>query len=160
MNNFSSALTIISAMITPAVLILATGSLLLTTSQRLNRTLERLRKIYEDLEILAERKISNYEERKNMMKDQVPLLARRSWLLQKSMSALYFTLTIFITTSVLIGLIRIVGLEYPWIAAFLTLAGTTSLLYSSLLLISESRLALKFVNKEMSSIQALVNDLK
>ena len=160
MNNLSAALTIISGMITPAVLVLATGSLLLTTSQRLNRTLERIRKIYEDLEGLWQKNFSDYEERKNNLKDLVSILAKRSRLLQKAMSVLYFALTIFVSTSVLIGIIQIAGFRYPWVAAFLTLTGTTFLLYSCLLLISESTLALRFVRREMSVIQLMIARLK
>jgi hypothetical protein len=45
MRELSAVLTVLSAMITPAVLILASGSLLLTTSQRLNRAIDRARAI-------------------------------------------------------------------------------------------------------------------
>jgi len=49
----SSALTVLSAMITPAVLILACGSLILTTSQRLTRVIDRVRELSKEIEEVA-----------------------------------------------------------------------------------------------------------
>jgi hypothetical protein len=54
MTDLSSALAILSAMITPAVLISACGSLILATSQRLGRVMERARKVAERLRELGQ----------------------------------------------------------------------------------------------------------
>ena len=48
--SLPSALQILSAMITPAVLILACGSLVMTTSSRLIRCVDRVRQITVDLD--------------------------------------------------------------------------------------------------------------
>jgi Protein of unknown function (DUF2721) len=53
MNDLAGALAILSAMITPAVLILACGSLTLATSQRLGRVIERTRRISNQFKELA-----------------------------------------------------------------------------------------------------------
>ena len=53
MNNLSTALAILSAMITPAVLISACGQLIISTSARLGRVIDRTRKVlsrFEELE--------------------------------------------------------------------------------------------------------------
>ena len=47
MNGFSAAQAIISAMITPALLILASGSLIATALVRLARVVDRVRKLAE-----------------------------------------------------------------------------------------------------------------
>ena len=52
-SDLSSALSVLSAMITPAVLILACGSLSLTTSNRLTRVIDRVRELSREIEMLA-----------------------------------------------------------------------------------------------------------
>ncbi|HET7711316.1 MAG TPA: DUF2721 domain-containing protein, partial [Thermoanaerobaculia bacterium] len=44
-QGLTSVLSVLSAMITPAVLILASGSLILTTSNRLTRVVDRVREM-------------------------------------------------------------------------------------------------------------------
>lgn len=53
LNNLEAALAILSAMLTPAVLISACGALTISTSNRLGRTLDQTRKISEQLESLV-----------------------------------------------------------------------------------------------------------
>lgn len=71
MNQLSSALTVLSAMITPAVLILACGSLILTTSQRLTRVIDRVRELSGEIEALAEdsRSEERVAEKRTMLFD-------------------------------------------------------------------------------------------
>src|SRR5690348_8138150 len=57
MNENFPVLGILSSMITPAVLILASGSLITTTSQRLSRVIDRVRKISQEV-MQAESSIS------------------------------------------------------------------------------------------------------
>jgi hypothetical protein len=54
MNDLSTAMAVLSAMITPAVLISACASLILTTSQRLGRVIDRTRRISTRLQELAQ----------------------------------------------------------------------------------------------------------
>jgi len=51
-----SAVAVLTAMITPAVLISACGSMILSTSSRLGRVVDRVRALSDKLEELASRK--------------------------------------------------------------------------------------------------------
>src|SRR3982750_380668 len=98
MNEMFPALGILSSMITPAVLILATGSLIMTTSQRLSRVIERVRKISQEFTQIDK---SNDEESTNETKRIIlyTLLkksARRSKLLTRAMTILYLSLGLFV----------------------------------------------------------------
>ncbi|MDQ3255654.1 MAG: DUF2721 domain-containing protein, partial [Acidobacteriota bacterium] len=53
MDAFSSALAVLTAMITPAVLISACGTLILSTSARLGRVVDRVRVLADRFEELA-----------------------------------------------------------------------------------------------------------
>ena len=52
----TSAIAVLTAMITPAVLISACGSMILSTSSRLGRVVDRVRSLSDRLEEMAERK--------------------------------------------------------------------------------------------------------
>ena len=51
--NVDSTLNVLAAMVTPAVMILATSSLILTTTNRLVRGVDRVREMLPEFEILA-----------------------------------------------------------------------------------------------------------
>lgn len=152
MNDISTALTVLSAMITPAVLILASGSLILTTSQRLGRALERTRKIYVQFELLKE-KGSVHPGAKSkyvLLKSQIRTITQRAHLLQLAMAYLHITLGIFVATSISIGIIALIGMKYSWIPTTLGMLGVATLFYSTIFLIQESRIALQAIKQEMN----------
>ncbi|MBW4605239.1 MAG: hypothetical protein KME29_38240 [Calothrix sp. FI2-JRJ7] len=83
--------------------------------------------------------------------------AIRSLLLQRALSCLYLTLSIFVATSVSLRVLALLTRrqmlsQYYWIRIILATSGTALLLYSSLLLIFESRIALMGVNHEMDFV--------
>lgn len=162
MNDLSQALTVLSAMITPAVLILASGSLILTTSQRLGRAMERTRKIYEQFETLEEVMPQGEKAKKKyaLLDAQLRNFIRRAQLLQYTMSVLFITLGIFVSTSIAIGFIALIGLKYSWIPSALGMLGTGTLFYSSVILIVESRIAMRSVKHEMDYALSLGDAIK
>ena len=140
----------LSAMITPVVLILAAGQLILTTSQRLARSVERARKLSEQFEELVAKK----EQEDTVLKRELlyKLLIRaasRSRKLQQVMSLLYVALSIFVATSLSIGLLEVFGLLVIWVPVVLSLGGAGFLFYATILLISETRIALGAIDTEM-----------
>lgn len=144
-GDMSGALAILTAMITPAVLISACGTLILSTSTRLGRAVDRVRKLIDRLEELAhrpeEQEIELYEERRAFVYKQLELVARRNRLLQRAMMSFYLGLGIFIATSVSIGLVTATGRGYELLPAILGLCGAVLLFYGSVLLVLEARLA-------------------
>jgi hypothetical protein len=151
MNNLSQALTVLSAMITPAILIMACGSLTMTTSQRLGRIIERTQNIGNRFKELAKDDIDPViaEEEKRMLYQLLSMAARRAKLLQRSMVCLYLALSIFVATSVAIGIVDVSNSSYVGVPIALGMTGASLLFYASIVLIAESRIALAAVDYEM-----------
>ena len=156
MTNFPDAISVLSAMITPAVLISACGSLILATSDRLSKAVVRTREISSALMPRAdERRNEVREEERRMLFTQLDFVTTRSRLLQRALSRLYAALGFFVGTSVAIGLVAITSSAFTVIPIGLGLCGAGLLLYAAFLLIKESRFALAAVNEEMDFIWKL-----
>lgn len=153
MNNFSPTITVLSAMITPVVLILASGQLIMTTSQLLSRVVERTRKLLDWIKELVKANAAeaSLENEVAVLFEQLHKNTRRARLLTRAMSVLYITLSIFVATSISIGLVDISKAKYTWIPVVFGIIGAGLLFYASILLIKESRIALFAVNTEMDS---------
>jgi len=153
-DNFPDAISVLSAMITPAVLISACGSLILATSDRLSKAVMRTREISSALIPRAnDQRSDGREEERRMLFTQLDFVTTRSRLLQRALSRLYAALAFFVGTSVAIGLVAITSNEFKVILTMvpigLGLCGAGLLLYAAFLLIKESRFALAAVNEEM-----------
>lgn len=153
MEQFPDALAVLSAMITPAVLISACGSLILATSDRLSKAVLQTREVSDQLRPRPgdEENPERTEERR-MLFTQLDFVTTRSRLLQRALSRLYAALAFFVGTSVAIGLVAATSSDYTIIPIGLGLYGAALLLYAAILLIRESRFALAAVNIEMDFI--------
>jgi Protein of unknown function (DUF2721) len=158
MDGISSALAVLTGMITPAVLISACGTMILSTSTRLGRVVDRVRQLSDKLEELAHARaeIELYEERRAVIFNQLDKLTSRARLLQRCMTVFYMALGIFVSTSVAIGAVAVSGApRYNWIPVVTGLIGACFLFYGSVLLIFEARLALSTIHTEMDFIWRL-----
>jgi hypothetical protein len=166
MNAFPSTVDVLTAMITPAVLISACGALILSTSLRLGRVVDRVRTLSDWFEELAQSDahVSLLEERRVMIFHQLDRLTSRARLLQRSITALYSSLGVLVGTSVAIGIVAAVSVDdvsanvaslFQWIPVVLTLIGIGFLFYGSILLIFEARLALAGIHAEMDFLWKL-----
>ena len=150
MNDLSGALTILSAMITPAILIMATGSLSLTTSNRLSRSIDRVRKVSEKISQLNETETTEtIKTEKEFLTNQLLIATRRSRLMQRAMTSLYLSLAIFVATIIAIGIFELLGLGFAWVLLVLGFSGMSLVFYACMQLILETRLAMHAVNMEM-----------
>src|SRR4051812_28836169 len=88
-EGLSSVLAVLTAMITPAVLISACGSLILSTSTRLGRVVDRVRELSDRFERMAhdEKEIALAKEKRAMIFDQLDRLTSRARILQRSMTS-------------------------------------------------------------------------
>ena len=150
--ELSSALDVLGAMITPAVLILASSSLLITTSARSIRCVDRVRERAEELQALGKGSDEGTERRRLHLFKQLDINTRRARLLQKAMSRLYIGISFFIGTSVSIGFMSLLHFNIGWIPMILGLGGAGLLFAASLYLIFESRLAMATTYEEMDYI--------
>ena len=89
------------------------------------------------------------ESRRAMLSDQLARLRVRARKLQHSLTALYLAAAMFVLTSVFIGVVAIFQLPIYWLPVVLGVVGACFLLYGSLLLITEARLAVDSLRVEM-----------
>jgi hypothetical protein len=153
MTTFPDAISVLSAMITPAVLISGCGSLILATSDRLSKAIQRTREISTQLTPapMGDPDSAREEERR-MLFVQLDYVTTRSRLLQRALSRLYAALGFFVATSVAIGIVAITSSAFTIVPIAFGLVGATLLLYAAWLLIKESRFALAAVNEEMDFV--------
>ena len=151
-SNLNSVIEFLTAMITPALLISATGSLVLSTSTRLGRVVDRVRALEVRLGemIYSEDKdqIPLYERRVEVIVDLLDLVTSRSRLLQRAMTTFYYGLMLFILTSVAIAVAGIFNV-YRWMPIPIGIVGIMFLFYGSLLMLRETRMATATINQEM-----------
>jgi len=151
----SAAIAVLTAMITPAVLISACGSMILSTSTRLGRVVDRVRGISDRWDEMTkiDSDINVLRERQEVLFDQLDKLTSRARILQRSMVTFYLALAMFVATSVAIGLVALKSHPlYNLVPIGLGLLGASCLFYGSILLIFEARLALSTIHIEMDFI--------
>jgi Protein of unknown function (DUF2721) len=164
-NALNSTIEFLTAMVTPALLISATGSLVLSTSTRLGRVVDRVRQLEIRLGelIYAENKddVPLYDKRVEVIVDLLDKVTSRSRILQKAMGAFYYGLGAFVLTSVTIAfaafLTRIHILQLVPIA--IGIVGIMCLFYGSLLMLRETRMATATVNAEMDFTWQLAREV-
>ncbi len=150
-----AAIAVLTAMITPAVLISACGSMILSTSSRLGRVVDRVRGLADRLEDMPNNdgRGTALLERQALIFQQLDKLTSRARILQRCMVTFYLSLGMFVATSVAIGIVPFTGNQrYNIIPVGLGLAGACFLFYGSVLLIMEARLALSTIHVEMDFI--------
>jgi len=157
MNPLSNAITVLTAMITPAVLISACGSMILSTSVRLGRVVDRVRSLSDRLEEIVhdDEQTEMNKERQAVIFEQLDKLTSRARILQRSMVTFYLSLGAFVATSVAIGVVALIGIgspRYTLVPAIFGIIGAIFLFYGSMLLILEARLALSTIHAEMDFI--------
>ncbi len=156
----SATLEFLTAMVTPTLLMSATGSLVLSTSTRLGRVVDRVRALEIRLGelIYVENKddIPMYDERLEVIIDLIDKVTSRSRILQHAMAAFYYGLGFFILTSVSIAVVALLGV-YWWLPIPIGIVGIMCLFWGSLLMLRETRMATATVNAEMDFVWALAN---
>ncbi len=156
-TNLSYTLAILSAMITPAVLISACGSLAISTANRLGRAIDRTRRLSERFREMVETQPDSplRDDEISLLFDQLSRATRRARLLQRALTSTYLALTVFVATSVVIAVVAVSGAQYAWIPTALGMIGAGLLFYSSILLIAEARVARTTIDNEMSFLLRL-----
>ncbi|HEX2167970.1 MAG TPA: DUF2721 domain-containing protein [Longimicrobiales bacterium] len=149
-TNLAGAVAVLSAMITPAVLIAACGSLTISTGNRLARAVERTRELSQQFKSLAkDTSDADAPEQRAMLFDQLRRATRRARLLQRAMTRIYLAVSVFVATSVAIGIVAVTSQSYAWVPIILGLAGGALLFQASVFLIVESRIQMRAVRNEM-----------
>lgn len=154
MFSFSPAPEVLSAMITPAVLISASGTLVLSTSNRLNRVVDRVRSLGAQAQALQTLPAAECAARRQLLLEQLQIASARALLLRAALTALYLAIGLLVATSITVGVVASLDWAYGWVAVSLGLLGTGVLLYGSSLLLREARLAVSGLLQELAQAQA------
>ncbi len=148
----NSAIEFLTAMVTPTLLISATGSLVLSTSTRLGRVVDRARELEkrlgEMIYVADKSEVPLYEKRVEVIVDLLDKVTSRSRLLQRAMATFYYGLGMFILTSVTIAIVGLFGI-YRFLPIPIGVIGIMCLFWGSLLMLKETRMATATINAEM-----------
>lgn len=151
-NALNSTIEFLTAMVTPTLLISATGSLVLSTSTRLGRVVDRARELEKRLGemIYVEDKseVPLYEKRVEVIVELIDKVTSRSRILQRAMAAFYYGLCLFILTSVTIAIAGFFS-SYRLLPIPVGVIGIMFLFYGSILMLRETRMATATINAEM-----------
>lgn len=157
MANLGLATDVLSAMITPALLISASGTLVLSTSNRLSRVVERVRVLARDAEQLpSSSRAALSDEKRALIARQLSALAERALILRSALAALYTAIGFLVATSIGVGFMTTLGAELHWPVIVLAMMGVFALFYGSVLLVREGRLAIGSTLEEMGYAQKLI----
>jgi len=134
--------------------------MILSTSTRLGRVVDRVRSLSNRLRRLTSREEDSefFQEERAMLYDQLDKLTSRSRLLQRALTTFYLAVGVFVATSLAIGAVAFFfarGLSTSrgaWLPVAMGLIGALFLLYGSMLLVFEARLALSTTHAEMDFI--------
>jgi hypothetical protein len=161
-NALNSTVEFLTAMITPALLISATGSLVLSTSTRLGRVVDRVRELEKRLNEMITTEDKNsihlYEKRLEITVDLLDKVTSRARILQGAMSAFYYGLCFFILTSVTIAIAGLFNI-YRWLPIPVGVIGIIFLFYGSFLMLRETRMATATIRAEMDFTWSLAKTL-
>jgi len=148
----SSTIEFLTAMVTPTLLISATGSLVLSTSTRLGRVVDRVRdlekRLGEMIYVEDKSEVPLYDKRIEVIVDLLDKVTSRSRILQRAMAAFYYGLGFFILTSVTIAVAGLFNI-YRWLPIPVGIVGIMFLFYGSLLMLRETWMATATIKTEM-----------
>jgi len=149
----------LSAMITPAIFLTATGSLIISTSNRMSRVVDRIR-VLNDLGDSIHRgdsKLDYPAERLQHVDDQIRRLLWRTDRVRYTLSMLYIALATFVAASLTLAIDTLIGNRQATasVATALSVAGVGLMLLASINLVREARAALESNHREIAFFQDL-----
>lgn len=160
MSEYGVAGDVLGAMITPAVLISAGGTLVLSTSNRLSRVVDRVRVLSAEAErLIRSNELQTQPRKRTLLASQLGRLSARALILRSALTALYTAIGFLVATSIGVGVAALVEWRHGWIPVALGLAGACALLYGSLLLVREGRLAVGSTLEEMDYLRSVVDEV-
>jgi len=151
-TNLGSALNVLTAMITPALLLSACGTFILSTSNRLARVVDRIRWLAKHLDELSrpESEIALREERLGRARAEIRVQGERLKMIQRALTVLYTAAAAFVCTSVSIGIASTIETMWIyWLPVVFGIGGACSMLTAAVLLVREARKAVKDLSEEV-----------
>lgn len=134
----SAAVAMIAAMITPALLILASASLVATVLVRMARVVDRARVL---AAIAHDGDWEKVGATPTQLRTALERHSKRARYTELSIAILYTTVAVFVVTCISIAVDHVAGESLTWLPVGLAIAGTLLLLAGGALMVAESRLA-------------------
>ena len=145
-NTPSASVATIAAMVTPALLILASASLVASALVRMARVVDRAR-------ALAAIAQEGTWEKLGMTPDQLRASlerhAVRARYAERSIAFLYIAVVVFIATCLSVAIDRAAGQSLSWLPVALAIAGTVFLLVGGAWMVAESKLSAEQIAGEI-----------
>jgi Protein of unknown function (DUF2721) len=145
MGGFSASQAIIAAMITPALLILASGSLIATALLRLARVVDRVRKLGE---VGAPTNLA----------DELRRHRRRAELAERAVRLYFAAVLCFVLAGFGIAVDHFVADRLTWVPVALTTIGMGLIVAGSIAMLAECRSAAAQIESEIRLLGAAVPD--
>jgi hypothetical protein len=153
----STAADILGAMITPAVLISASGTLTLSTTNRLGRVVDRIRELQEVAEgMTPDATDPESLEKRALITDQLGWLTIRLQMLQTAVTGLFVAIGLLVGTSIAIGLSASAKWTLMWVPVAIGLCGASSLFLATVRLVREARLAVRSTLVEVEYVKRVI----
>jgi len=144
-SQSSPALVIISAMITPALLILGSASLVATALQRLGRAVDHARILLQTANTEAEK--SGYSD--EMITRWLDSYRKRSITAERAVFVFFSAVGIFVLDCLSIALDHSLGNRLTWLPVSLTILGMLLMLCGAYFMVLESRLGSIQIHEEI-----------
>jgi hypothetical protein len=148
---------ILGAMITPAVLISASGTLSLSTANRLGRVVDRIRALTDLAESLPDGVATDEVlDKRALIAEQIQSHMRRLELLQRALVTVYMAIGLLVGASLMVGLSVSTKGALGWVPVMFGLSGALSLLIAAATLTREARLAVRGTETEIEYVRKVV----
>lgn len=153
--TLSKGLAVLTSMITPALLLSASGTFILSTSNRLGRCVDRIRKISEQLEYQMDPSTHKplSAERMQMLLRMLDFNGRRARMLAQIMISFYLAAGAFVFTSVAIGIASVLIETLSWLPVAMGITGAMFMSYGGFKLIIEARLSEESLLEEIAFVE-------
>lgn len=148
-SSGSSSLRLISTMITPAILILATGSLVSSTLVRLARIVDRSRLMLADIERYA---AAGDTVRAGLCRGWLPSYVKRVSFVERALSLYYIAIGLFVAGSLAIAVDDLTKDSVPWLSLVLVVCGALALFTGTAMLVIETHLAAGQLRHEIDQL--------
>jgi len=149
----------LSAMITPALFMTATGSLIISTSNRMSRIVDRIRQLNHEADDLGRgaKDVDFVEDRLEHIAVQLDRMIERSDTIRLALTVLYSALAMYVGTSLTLALDALAGGWFLVVPTTMAILGVGLMLAACVLLIREARIALRNNRLEILFYQKLRN---
>jgi Protein of unknown function (DUF2721) len=144
----SAAVATITAMITPALLLLGSASLVASALMRMARVVDRARFL---AAIVHEGTLNKIGVTTDQLRSWLESHAKRARCAERSITLLYAAIVVFISTCLSIAIDRAVGDSLSWLPVAFAVVGTLLLLSGGAYMVAESRLSGEQISIEIRS---------